>query len=103
MKLRRYVVTGVLVVLPITVTKDELELLMEDAGDRENPELTVDLQTQTIRRPNGPTVSFKIDDFRRECLLEGLDDIGLTMQKVGKIDEFEDAQRKRQPWLYAQD
>ena len=87
-------------ILPITVSADELQALMADASDRENPVLTVDLEAQEITRPNGATVRFEIDEFRRECLLEGLDDIGLTMQKVAMIDEFEKAQRQRQPWLY---
>ena len=87
-------------ILPVTVAAQELEALMADASDRENPVLTVDLHTQEIIRPNGATVSFKVDDFRRECLLDGLDDIGLTMQKVTMIDAFEKTQRERQPWLY---
>ena len=62
--------------------------------------LTVDLEAREITRPNGATVSFAIDEFRRECLLDGLDDIGLTMQKVAMIDAFEKTQRERQPWLY---
>ena len=62
--------------------------------------LTVDLEAREITRPNGATVRFEIDEFRRECLLDGLDDIGLTMQKVDRIDAFEVAQRERQPWLY---
>ena len=87
-------------ILPITVSADELQALMADASDRENPVLTVDLVAREITRPNGATVSFEIDEFRRECLLDGLDDIGLTMQKVEMIDAFEKAQRERQPWLY---
>ncbi len=87
-------------ILPVTVTKDQLDALMADASDRENPELTVDLESQTITRPNGATVSFEIDEFRRECLLNGLDDIGLTLQKAEKIDDFEAQQRESQPWLY---
>ena len=87
-------------ILPITVSADELQALMADASDRENPVLTVDLHAQEITRPNGATVRFSIDEFRRECLLDGLDDIGLTMQKVEMIDAFEKAQRERQPWLY---
>ena len=87
-------------ILPITVSADELQALMADASDRENPVLTVDLHTQEITRPNGAVVSFEIDEFRRECLLEGLDDIGLTMQKVALIDAFEKTQREHQPWLY---
>ena len=65
-------------ILPITVSADELQALMADASDRENPVLGVDLHIQEITRPNGATVSFAIDEFRRECLLDGLDDIGLT-------------------------
>ena len=87
-------------ILPITVSADELQALMADASDRENPVLTVDLHAQEITRPNGVTVRFSIDEFRRECLLDGLDDIGLTMQKVEMIDAFEKAQREQQPWLY---
>ena len=87
-------------ILPVTVSAPELEALMADASDRENPVLTVDLHTQEITRPNGAVVGFKVDDFRRDCLLDGLDDIGLTMQKVEMIDAFEKAQREREPWLY---
>ena len=87
-------------ILPITVSADELQALMADASDRENPVLTVDLETQRITRPNGAASSFAIDEFRRECLLEGLDDIGLTMQKMDRIDAFEARQREEQPWLY---
>ena len=87
-------------ILPVTVTKDELEALMADAADKENPELTVDLESQEITRPNGARIKFKIDEFRRDCLLNGLDDIGLTMQKADKIDAFEKNQRQQQPWLY---
>lgn len=87
-------------ILPITVTKEQLEALMADASDRENPELTIDLEAQEIVRPNGAKVSFTIDPFRRECLLGGLDDIGLTLQKAEKIDKFEAQQREQQPWLY---
>jgi 3-isopropylmalate/(R)-2-methylmalate dehydratase small subunit len=87
-------------ILPVTVSKDELEALMADAADKENPELTVDLESQEITRPNGARIKFKIDEFRRDCLLNGLDDIGLTMQKAEMIDAFEENQRKQQPWLY---
>ena len=87
-------------ILPITVSAGELQALMADASDRENPVLTVDLHAQEITRPDGATVRFQIDEFRRECLLDGLDDIGLTMQKVEMIDAFEKTQRERQPWLY---
>ena len=87
-------------ILPVTVNENELKALMADASDPENPELTVDLETETITRPNGATVKFKIDPFRRKCLLEGLDDIGLTLKKEKKISDFETQQREGQPWLY---
>ena len=76
---------------------------MEDASDMENPRLTVDLEALTITRPEGDTIAFEIDAFRRDCLLNGLDDIGLTMQRAIEIEAFEAAQRKRQPWLYLAD
>jgi 3-isopropylmalate/(R)-2-methylmalate dehydratase small subunit len=87
-------------ILPIAVSKEDLDALMGDASNREHPELSVDLDALEIRRPNGPIVKFELDEFRRHCLLNGLDDIGLTMQKVDKIDTFENEQRKSQPWLY---
>ena len=87
-------------ILPVIVNEDELKALMADASDSENPELTVDLEAETITRPNGATIKFKIDPFRRKCLLEGLDDIGLTLTKEEKISNFEIQQRESQPWLY---
>ena len=86
-------------ILPIVVSADDRDALMADASDTENPELSVDLVSQTIHRPNGPTVSFEIDPFRKKCLLEGLDDIGLTLAKADDIDSFEAKREKDQPWL----
>ena len=86
-------------ILPIVVSADDRDALMADASDTENPELSIDLVTQTIRRPNGPTVSFEIDPFRKKCLLEGLDDIGLTLEKADNIDSFEAQRDKDQAWL----
>ena len=86
-------------ILPITVSKDELDALMADAEDRENPELTVDLETQEITRPNGGKIKFEIDEFRRDCLLNGLDDIGLTMEKHDSIRDFEEKHHDAHPWL----
>ncbi len=86
-------------ILPITVSADDRDALMADAADVENPELSIDLQTQTIRRPNGVEVSFEIDPFRKQCLLEGLDDIGLTLEKGGSIDSFEATRAEEKPWL----
>ena len=86
-------------ILPITVSTDERDALLADAADVENPELSIDLETQTIRRPNGVEVSFEIDPFRKQCLLEGLDDIGLTLEKGGSIDSFEATRSEEKPWL----
>ena len=86
-------------ILPITVSADDRDALMADAADVENPELSIDLDTQTIRRPNGVVVSFEIDPFRKQCLLEGLDDIGLTLEKGGSIDSFEATRAEEKPWL----
>ena len=87
-------------ILPIRVSKDELDALMADASDPENPELTIDLEEMLIRRPNGAAISFKLEEFRRDCLLDGLDDIGITMKKEKSIGTFEEKQRLNQPWLY---
>jgi len=86
-------------ILPITVSAHDRDALMADAADVENPELSIDLETQTIRRPNGVEVSFDIDPFRKQCLLEGLDDIGLTLEKGGSIDSFEATRAEEKPWL----
>ena len=86
-------------ILPIAVSADDRDALMADAQDTENPELSVDLFAQKIRRPNGVEISFEIDPFRKKCLLEGLDDIGLTMEKGGSIDSFEAARADDKPWL----
>ena len=86
-------------ILPIVVSPDERDALLADAADTENPELSIDLVAQTIRRPNGVNISFEVDAFRKKCLLEGLDDIGLTMEKSGSIDDFEANRTQQQPWL----
>ena len=88
-------------ILPVAVGKDDWRLLLNDVADPENPRLTVDLEARTITRPNGGRIAFEIDGFRRDCLLNGLDDIGLTLQKADQIDAFEAAQKEKQPWLYA--
>ena len=85
--------------LPIMVTKDERDTLLEDAKDKENPEIEIDLENQEIRRPNGGKIKFKIDPFRKKCLLEGLDDIGLTELHENKIKSFEESRSTKHPWL----
>ena len=86
-------------ILPIVVSPDERDALLADAADIENPELSINLINQTIDRPNGAQISFDVDGFRKKCLLQGLDDIGLTMEKSDSIDEYEEHRMKTQPWL----
>ena len=88
-------------ILPIKVSKEQLDSLMEDAERGANATLTVDLENQVIQGPDGGEIKFEVDEFKRQCLLNGLDDIGLTMQVNAKIANFEDQQRAGQPWLYA--
>ena len=86
-------------ILPIKVTPEQRDALMADAADAENPELSIDLVNQTISRPNGATISFDIEPFRKQCLLDGLDDIGLTLEKGGEIEAFEASRDTKRPWL----
>ncbi len=85
-------------ILPITVSPEDLEKLLDDASRGENARLTIDLESQEIRGPDGGTISFDIDAFRRHCLLNGLDDIGLTMEKAPAIETFEKANAESRPW-----
>ena len=85
--------------VPIRVTREQLDALMADAKDAEHPELTIDLQNQEIRRPNGSAIKFDFDEFRRHCLLNGLDDIGLTLQKDEIIKAFETKRLCNLQWL----
>ncbi len=86
-------------ILPIVVSPDDLEKLMDDADRGKNATLTVDLETQTIQGPDGGTLHFEIDGFRKHCLLNGLDDIALTLKKSGNVDLYEHQIATARPWL----
>ncbi len=86
-------------ILPITVGQADLDKLMDDAERGANATLTVDLESQTIKGPDGGTIAFEVDAFRKHCLLNGLDDIGLTMEKAASIDDFEAKRAAQTPWL----
>ncbi|MCH7931292.1 MAG: 3-isopropylmalate dehydratase small subunit [Proteobacteria bacterium] len=86
--------------LLITLPQAEVDALIEDAQRGANARLTVDLENQRITRAGGAAIDFDIDPFRRHCLLNGLDDIGLTLAKADKIDAYEARQRAARPWLY---
>ena len=88
-------------ILPIKVCKKDLDKLMDDAVRGANATLTIDLESQTISRPDGGEVSFEIDTFKKHCLLNGLDDIGLTMESKDKIENYETKIKTTQPWLFA--
>ncbi|MAG95303.1 MAG: 3-isopropylmalate dehydratase small subunit [Alphaproteobacteria bacterium] len=88
-------------VLPIVLPAEDVDKLLDDAERGSNAVITVDLEKQEITGPDGGTLAFEIDPFRRNCLLNGLDDVGLTMQKSSDIDSFEERQRTSEPWLYA--
>ncbi|HMN71230.1 MAG TPA: 3-isopropylmalate dehydratase small subunit [Rhodoblastus sp.] len=85
-------------ILPIKVSREDLAKLMDDAERGANATLTVDLESQEIRGPDGGVIKFDIDAFRKHCLLEGLDDIGLTMVKADKISSFEKKDADARPW-----
>jgi 3-isopropylmalate/(R)-2-methylmalate dehydratase small subunit len=84
-------------ILPIVLPQAEIDKLLDDAERGANATLTIDLPKQEIKGPDGSTISFDVDPFRKNCLLEGLDDIGLTLQKQAQIDSFE-ATLTQKPW-----
>ncbi len=86
-------------ILPIVVTPEQLEALMDDAQRGSNATLSVDLEAQTIKGPDGGTIEFDIDPARKNALLEGLDDIGLTLGKVDQISDFENRVSSARPWV----
>lgn len=86
-------------ILPIVVTAEQLESLLDDAERGSNATLSVDLEAQTIKGPDGRTIEFEIDPARKNALLEGLDDIGLTLGQVSKIDGFEAGMGAERPWI----
>src|SRR5260221_5351345 len=85
-------------VLPIKVSPQDLEKLFDDADRGSNATLSIDLAKQAIRGPDGGVVKFDIDPHRKHCLLNGLDDIALTIAKCSKIDSFENKTRAARPW-----
>jgi 3-isopropylmalate/(R)-2-methylmalate dehydratase small subunit len=84
--------------LPIEVTREDLEKLFDDAERGANARLTIDLEKQEIRGPDGGVIRFNIDPHRKHCLLNGLDDIALTLVRKDKIASFEEKARATRPW-----
>jgi 3-isopropylmalate/(R)-2-methylmalate dehydratase small subunit len=85
-------------ILPIALPQEDVDKLMDDAQRGANAIITVDLEKQEITGPDGGCIKFEVEPFRKHCLLKGLDDIGLTMQKSPAIDAFEAKRKQMQPW-----
>ena len=85
--------------LPIILPADQVEILMNDSEKGSNARIEVDLEAQTITSSDGKVFSFEVDPFKKHCLLNGLDDIGLTMEKSSSIDAFEKKLEIERPWL----
>ncbi len=88
-------------ILPIVLPKELVDQLMSDAEQGANAIITVDLEAQEITRPDGSTIHFEVDAFRKHCLMNGLDDIGLTLEKKKSISGYESRKQGEQPWLFA--
>ncbi|KPN61749.1 3-isopropylmalate/(R)-2-methylmalate dehydratase small subunit [Aliiroseovarius crassostreae] len=86
-------------ILPIVLPQEQVDILMADAEKGANARMTVDLEAQEITTSDGETIAFEVDAFKKHCLLEGLDDIGLTMEKKASIDAFEAQAAAARPWV----
>jgi 3-isopropylmalate/(R)-2-methylmalate dehydratase small subunit len=86
-------------ILPVKLSKESIDILMDDASKGENARISVDLEEQTVSATDGTIFKFQVDAFKKHCLLNGLDDIGLTYQKIESVDKFEEKQAKISPWL----
>ncbi len=86
-------------ILPISLPQDQIDVLMKDAEKGSNARMIVDLESQTITTSDGEVFPFEVDQFKKHCLLEGLDDIGLTMEKAPAIDAFEAKAGTERPWV----
>jgi 3-isopropylmalate/(R)-2-methylmalate dehydratase small subunit len=87
--------------LPIVLEEETIDRLFQQASEGQALELTVDLEAQVLKLPDGETIAFEVDPFRKHCLLNGLDDIGLTLQHVDEIKAYEARRRQEAPWLFA--
>ena len=85
--------------LPIVLPQDQVDVLMEDARKGQNARIAIDLEAQTVTSADGQVFTFEIDPFKKHCLLNGLDDIGLTLEKVSAIDSFEAQAAQARPWV----
>ena len=87
-------------ILPIPVAAEKVDQLFREMYDQPGYQLTIDLEAQTITTPSGEVIAFEVDSFRKHCLLNGLDDIGITLQDADAIREYEAGWQKKAPWLF---
>ena len=85
-------------ILPVVLPQEQVDILMKDAEKGANARMEVDLENQTITTSDGETITFEVDAFKKHCLLNGLDDIGLTMEKASQIDAYEEKAKMAYPW-----
>jgi len=88
-------------ILPIVLDEEKVDQLFKEVEANEGYQLTVDLEAQAITTPGGETIGFDVDPFRKHCLINGLDDIGLTLQHVDDIKAYEERRKQEAPWLFA--
>jgi 3-isopropylmalate/(R)-2-methylmalate dehydratase small subunit len=88
--------------LPIVLTEQQMDGLFADVEANEGYQLTIDLENQNVIKPNGETIGFEVDAFRKHCLINGLDDIGLTLQDAADISVYENKRKETSPWLFGQ-
>ncbi|CUH58784.1 3-isopropylmalate dehydratase small subunit [Thalassobacter stenotrophicus] len=86
-------------ILPIALPQEQVDVIMQEAQKGENARITVNLEEQTVTITDGTAFAFEVDSFKKHCLLEGLDDIGLTMEKAASIDAFEAQASQARPWV----
>ena len=86
-------------ILPIVLPQDAVDVLMRDAEKGSNARMVIDLEAQTVTSSDGDVFSFELDSFKKHCLMNGLDDIGLTMEKAASIDTFEAQAAQARPWV----
>lgn len=86
--------------LPIVLEEEVVDKLFRETEETEGYELTVDLESKTVTTPSGESFGFEVDDFRRHCLLNGLDDIGVTLEDADAIREYESSRKQTAPWLF---
>ncbi|KZZ36822.1 3-isopropylmalate dehydratase, partial [Oleiphilus sp. HI0085] len=87
-------------ILPIVLSEEDVDVIFNELFANEGYELSIDLEQQTVTSPSGKVYSFEVDDFRKHCLLNGLDDIGVTLENVEAIKAYEEKRKAEAPWLF---